>query len=105
MEDFAAICRGKVPYTLHHQHAFSTVKGLKEFVQENTIQIVAMATHGRKYLARAVMGSLAETVVNHLDLPVLTINLQAVKQHPELLTPPYIKKENQRKKTVEYAER
>ncbi len=105
MEEFARMCGDKVPCTLHQEHAFNTIKGLDEFVCTNSIQVLAMATHGRKYLARAVMGSLAETVVNHLDMPVLTINLQAVKQHPEFLTPPYIKKENQREITAEYVER
>ena len=96
METFEAMCKGKVKCTLHEQRGRSALKGLAEFVSENDMQIVAMATHGRKYLARAIMGSMAEMVVNHLDVPVLTINLQYILEHPEQQTPPFIKKEIQR---------
>ena len=105
MKEFQEICGDKVECTLHQHHAFRTVKGLEEFIDENNIKMVGMATHGRKYFARALMGSLAETVVNHLNLPVLTFNLKAIEQHPELDTPPYIRKENQRKAMVSTVER
>lgn len=96
MESFQAMCKDKVKCTLHEQAGYSALQGLKEFVEENDIEMVAMATHGRKYLARAIMGSMAEMVVNHLEVPVLTVNLQSILEHPEYQTPPFIKKEIQR---------
>ncbi len=96
MESFKAMCRDKVKCTLHEESGNSELKGLANFVAQNDIEMVAMATHGRKYLARAIMGSMAEMVVNHLEVPVLTINLQSILEHPEYQTPPFIKKEIQR---------
>ena len=105
MEEFKAMCKDKVKCTLHYEQAFSPLKGLEDFSQKNDIQVLSMATHGRKYLARAIMGSLTETVVNHLNLPVLSINLQALKQHPEYNTPPFIQRENQRASKMEHMPR
>lgn len=49
--------------------------------------LIAMSTHGRSGLARLVMGSVADDVVRHADLPVLLVRPQPVRNakplHPE----------------------
>ncbi len=96
MEEFRHLCEGKVKCSIHHFEDLNTLQGIKHFSEEFDIKMVAMATHGRRKLARAIMGSLTETVVNHLEIPVLSINLKAILEIPEKRTPPFIHKTNER---------
>jgi nucleotide-binding universal stress UspA family protein len=50
---------------------------IKRFAQEEGIDLIVMATHGRTGLRHMVMGSVAERVVRLCGVPVLT-----VKPHP-----------------------
>jgi len=96
MEEFKQLCKEKVECSIHHFEDLNTLQGIKHFSEKFDIKMVAMATHGRKKLARAIMGSLTETVVNHLEIPVLSINLKAILEVPEKRTPPFIHKTNER---------
>ncbi len=49
---------------------------IDEAAKELKVDLVVMATHGRKGLARALLGSVAEKVVRTAPCPVLTV-------HPE----------------------
>ncbi|HEY5944468.1 MAG TPA: universal stress protein [Kofleriaceae bacterium] len=44
-----------------------------KFANENTIDLIAMGTHGRTGLAHMLVGSVAERVVRTSKIPVLTI--------------------------------
>ena len=44
---------------------------IEHLVAEENVDVVAMATHGRTGLARVLRGSVAQYVVNHVDVPVL----------------------------------
>ncbi len=46
--------------------------------KELDADLIAMSTHGRSGLARLVMGSVADDVVRHADLPVLLVRPQPV---------------------------
>ena len=50
---------------------------IKRFAQEEGIDLIVMASHGRTGLRHMVMGSVAERVVRLCSVPVLT-----VKPHP-----------------------
>lgn len=50
--------------------------GIMHFVQEENCDMLAMATHGRQGLAHLFVGSIAESVVNKVDCPIWTFNLQ-----------------------------
>ncbi len=50
---------------------------IKRFAQEEGIDLIVMATHGRTGVRHMVMGSVAERVVRLCSVPVLT-----VKPHP-----------------------
>ncbi|MBU0515970.1 MAG: universal stress protein [Proteobacteria bacterium] len=45
-----------------------------KYAQENDIGLIVMGTHGRSGLDRAIFGSVAEKVVKHSTVPVLTVN-------------------------------
>jgi nucleotide-binding universal stress UspA family protein len=44
---------------------------IERFINEEQIDLVVMATHGRTGLARMLLGSVAQHVVNHAAVPVL----------------------------------
>jgi universal stress protein A len=55
----------------------SPAEEIKRFAQEEGIDLIVMASHGRTGLRHMVMGSVAERVVRLCTVPVLT-----VKPHP-----------------------
>jgi nucleotide-binding universal stress UspA family protein len=55
------------------------------YVSETAIDLVAMGTHGRTGVERFLIGSVAERVVRHASVPVLTVRLsEAVSPWPPL---------------------
>jgi len=56
------------------------------YAREEKIDLVLMATHGRTGLSHVLMGSVAEKVIRHSPIPVLTVkpeNLQTPRLSPE----------------------
>ena len=61
------------------QHIYNSnteEEGIMEFAHDNNIDMIVMGTHGRKGLMHLFSGSIAEDVVNHSKLPVLTLKIQ-----------------------------
>ena len=48
-------------------------KEIVKFAQEEGIDLIVLATHGRTGLAHVLMGSVAEKVVRHSPVPVLAV--------------------------------
>jgi nucleotide-binding universal stress UspA family protein len=46
---------------------------IREYVEDNGIDLVVMGTHGRQGLDRYLLGSVTERVVRTSDVPVLTV--------------------------------
>ena len=46
-------------------------RAIVEYADHNDVDVIAMATHGRGALQRAIMGSVAEHVLRHSRLPLL----------------------------------
>jgi nucleotide-binding universal stress UspA family protein len=46
---------------------------ITKYAEENDIDLIVIATHGRKGLDRLFFGSTAEKVVKHARCPVLTV--------------------------------
>lgn len=46
---------------------------IEAYIAANDIDLVAMATHGRSGVSRLVLGSVAESVLRRIDLPVLML--------------------------------
>jgi nucleotide-binding universal stress UspA family protein len=59
-------------YSVHVYNDASEESGILNFAEEVGADLIAMATHGRTGLAHLLVGSLAETVVNHTQRPVMT---------------------------------
>jgi nucleotide-binding universal stress UspA family protein len=49
------------------------VAGVREYVEENEIDLVVMGSHGRSNLKRQLLGSVASTVLRTVDVPVLVV--------------------------------
>ena len=47
--------------------------GVREYVEENEIDLVVMGSHGRSNLRRQLLGSVASTVLRTVDVPVLVV--------------------------------
>lgn len=47
--------------------------GVREYVEENGIDLVVMGSHGRSNLKRQFLGSVASTVLRTVDVPVLVV--------------------------------
>ncbi|MFY0605469.1 MAG: universal stress protein [Cyclobacteriaceae bacterium] len=47
-------------------------EGLQHYCQDHLTGVIAIATHHRKGLSRAFVGSLTETIVNHVEVPVMS---------------------------------
>jgi nucleotide-binding universal stress UspA family protein len=50
-----------------------------DYARQEGVDLVVMGTHGRKGLEHVICGSVAENVVRHSEVPVLTVNPHRVK--------------------------
>lgn len=58
-----------------HYHPDLTVeRGIRDFITAHNISLVALSNHRRQPLKRFFQGSNVEMLVNHADVPVLTID-------------------------------
>jgi len=62
----------------HSVRAITPEHGILNFISENEIDMVAMATHGFKGLTHLFLGSIAEDIVNHSKMPVWTFSLKGI---------------------------
>ncbi|MGY6561140.1 MAG: universal stress protein [Luteibaculaceae bacterium] len=53
--------------------------GIKDFANNNQMDLIAIMTHGRQGLSRVFTSSIAEEIVNKSNLPVLSLNLNMEK--------------------------
>lgn len=58
-------------------HAGTPFLEILRYAQDNAIDLIVLGTHGRTALSHAIMGSVAEKVVRHARVPVLTV------RHPD----------------------
>jgi len=56
---------------------------LAEFIEEKSIDLIVLGTHGRRGLKKLVLGSAAEHVFRHARCPVLTVGPQTVARGTE----------------------
>ncbi len=57
---------------------------IADLIEEDDIDAVVMATHGRSGLSRAIMGSVAERVLRMVHVPVVMIRGREVSNQPPL---------------------
>lgn len=57
-----------------HVTAGSPSRAIRNFVEDNDIDLVVMGSHGRSGLSRVILGSVAEKVLRRTRLPVLVVD-------------------------------
>ena len=62
-------------YTTHVFNDLYEEDGIINFAHFIKADMIAMGTHGRKGLAHILSGSVAEDVVNHIDIPIWTYTM------------------------------
>lgn len=63
--------------TVSLQLSFDVAGSIQEYVDERDIQLVVMGTHGRTGLDRLMLGSVANKVIRHSPVPVMTVRAGA----------------------------
>lgn len=66
-------------YTLNFRSNFDERDGILNFAKEIQAKMIAIGTHSKKGLKHLVSGSIAESVVNHLECPVWTYSIRPNK--------------------------
>jgi len=51
----------------------SAGRAIVEYCKKNDIELIAIATHGRSGLGRVLLGSVADYVIRHTDIPIMLI--------------------------------
>ncbi|HEX5168516.1 MAG TPA: universal stress protein [Cyclobacteriaceae bacterium] len=62
-------------YSPHIYNAFDEVTGIHNFAREHQADLVAVVTHGKTGFNRLLSHSVAESVINHEEIPVLVVNI------------------------------
>lgn len=60
---------------VHIYNAFDEESGILQFAAEHHIEMVALSTHGKSGWVQVLSPSIAESLVNHAEMPVLSINV------------------------------
>lgn len=74
-------------FSMHIYNDENVEKGILNFCKSNEPDVITIATHGRSGLLHLINGSIAESVVNHYDMPVLSIRLEEVESPTGVIFP------------------
>jgi nucleotide-binding universal stress UspA family protein len=67
-------------YTTHIFNERTIHEGIQKVSKRLSADMIAMETHGRTGFSRFIYGSHTESVVNHADIPVLSVKIQEFKK-------------------------
>lgn len=73
LKDFKAIA-GEYPCQAHYYDDISIEAGIRRFVDEEKADLIAISNHVRAHFKRIFRGSTVEMIVNHANVPVLSID-------------------------------
>lgn len=73
MQRFEALC-APLPCKIHIQHDFSVEQGVREFAENIGAQLICISNHVRRPLKRMLVGSNVEALINHTEIPVLSMD-------------------------------
>lgn len=74
MKEFQKI-RPYIDTSLHYSKAFSAEEGLDNFLEKYQIDLVVVTTKGYKGIASVLHLSIAEGIVNHFSIPVVSMKV------------------------------
>ncbi|MCB9187297.1 MAG: universal stress protein [Flavobacteriales bacterium] len=63
-------------FSMNVHNSYSLERGISEFSKEMGADLTAIATHGRDGLLHILVGSRTEELVNHEDIPILSVRMQ-----------------------------
>ncbi|MFY0688358.1 MAG: universal stress protein [Cyclobacteriaceae bacterium] len=87
MEPFRVMCGNRLGQ-IKTVNTYVFEDGLEKFCGSFENGIVTMATHGRQGVSRMFYGSMAEKVVNHVSIPVLSLKIP--QEHGEVYLEAYV---------------
>ena len=67
-----------ITFQPHIYDAYNEERGITAFMEDKNIDLLAIATEGKSGLKQLVSPSLSESLINHLDKPILTINFSKI---------------------------
>ncbi len=74
LKDLGGLAKEKrVEFSFKVVYEQSTYKGIINFLNSNSMDLVVMGSHGRSGIKKALLGSVASDVVEHANCPVLII--------------------------------
>lgn len=71
-------------YSIHIYNDKDDEDGILHYSKDVKADLIAIGTHGRTGLAHLIIGSLAEDVINHSSIPVISIKIKQPKKSPKL---------------------
>ena len=69
----AGINSADAPLLVHNDD--DVENGLHNAITKNNIELLGIATHGRKGLAHLFNENISEELINHLSLPIITFKM------------------------------
>jgi nucleotide-binding universal stress UspA family protein len=63
--------------TINIYNALNEERGIQKFSESITADVIALTTHGRSGIMKMISPSITESLVNHSNIPVLSINLKS----------------------------
>ena len=74
LKDLGGLAKEKgVEFSFKVVNEQSTYKGIINFLNSNSMDLLVMGSHGRSGIKKALLGSVASNVVEHANCPVLII--------------------------------
>lgn len=74
LKDLEGLAKEKgVEFSFKVVNEQSTYKGIINFLNSNSMDLLVMGSHGRSGIKKALLGSVASNVVEHANCPVLII--------------------------------
>ena len=83
MKKFEKMC-WMMPCTLHTYRDLDRELGVTHFAKEQQADMVAISHYGKDAIKRIFLGSLAETLINHLEVPVMSLNTKELRTWKEV---------------------
>lgn len=71
LEDQRAQLPGDLPVTIEVHAAESVAEGIADWAEKNEVDLIALSTHGRTGFRHLALGSVAESLLHHSQVPVL----------------------------------
>lgn len=80
MEKFAEAARGRgIQIRRTHRIQGDPARAICQFAKDEGFDMIAMGTHGRSGMTHLLMGSVAEKVLRHSPVPVVTARTQTLR--------------------------